>query len=393
MMVDTRSRSGAPRLSQRPLSRGLRVYQKIAIVFVVMSFLLLLGVLYLSISSATIFVTPTAKVVSATVPIDLTSNPSLLGQAGGVVLAESFTKAKQFNLPAEGGTPVEAKSSLKVTLINETSSTQPLVVNTRLLSEEGILFRLDGPVNIPANGQLDTTAHADLPGASGDIAPSQFTIPGLPANLQDDIYAVSVEPASGGVSYIHVVSQANLDEAEKELTQEILSEAKLAMRAKVDTKLTGDSYTVETVERVSDTPPGTQAGTFNISLTVKVTGVYFDEAALAAAAKADLVSQLPDGYDLLSVNTDGLQVTVGATNLAKGTATVSVYLDGTAVISTSSDVLDKDRLVGKSANEIITLLQASDYIQDVSITFTPFWLKRVPTLKDHIKIIVEEPAK
>jgi hypothetical protein len=147
------------------------------------------------------------------------------------------------------------------------------------------------------------------------------------------------------------------------------------------------------VERVSDTPPGTQAGTFNISLTVKVTGVYFDEAALAAAAKADLVSQLPDGYDLLSVNTDGMQTTVGTTDLSKGTASVSVYLDGTAVISTSSDVLDKDRLIGKSANEIIALLQSSDAIQDVSITFTPFWLKRAPTLKDHIKIIVEEPAK
>ncbi len=393
MMADTRSRSGAPRLSQRPLSRGLRVYQKIAIVFVIISFLLLLGVLYLSISSATIKVTPKPQVVSATVAIDLNSAPSLIGQAGGVVLSQSFTKAKQFSLPAEGGTPVEAKANVKVTLINETGSAQPLVGNTRLLSEEGVLFRLDSAVNIPANGQTDTTAHADLPGAGGDIGPTQFTIPGLPANLQDDIYAVSVEKASGGVSYIHVVTQANLDEAEKELADEILEEAKLVLREKVDAKLTGESYTVEVVERVSDTPPGTQAGSFNISLTVNVTGVYYDEVSLAAAAKAQLVEQLPTGYDLLEANTKGLQVTVGTVDVAKGTASVSVYLDGTAVISTSSDVLQKDRLIGRSPEEIIALLKASEAIDDVSITFTPFWLKRVPTLKDHIQIIVEEPSK
>lgn len=389
MMADLKSKSGAPRLSQRPLSRSLRVYQKVAIVFVVISFLLLLGVLYLSISSATIKVTPRAQVVSATVPIDLTSKPSLLGQAGGVVIQESFTKAKQFTLPAEGGTPVEAKSGVSVSLINETGSAQPLVVNTRLLSKEGVLFRIDSATNIPANGSAEVMAHADLPGKTGDIGPTQFTIPGLPANLQDDIYAVSVDPSVGGVSYIHVVSEENLTEAEKELLDEILEEAKVTLSSKIDVKLTGASYNIETMKKVSDTEPGTQTGTFNISLTVNVTGVFYDQVSLAAAAKAQLVEQLPVGYDLIKSNDEGMQVTIGTVDIAKGTASVSVYLDGTAVISTSSDVLQKSRLMGRSPDEIITLLKASNAVEDVSITFTPFWLKRVPTLQDHIQVIVE----
>ena len=392
MMADSR-KSGAPRLSQRPLTRSLRVYQKVAIVFVVISFLLLLGVLYLSISSATVKVTPKAQVVSVTVPIELTSKPSLLGQAGGIVIQESFTKAKQFTLPAEGGTPVEAKSGVMVSLINETGSAQPLVGNTRLLSKEGVLFRIDAATNIPANGSADVMAHADIPGKTGDIVPTQFTIPGLPANLQDDIYAVSVDPSFGGVSYIHVVSQENLTEAEKELSDEILEEAKMTLRSKVDAKLTGESYSIETTKKVSDTEPGTQAGTFNISLTVNVTGVFYDRISLADAAEAQLVEQLPVGYDLIKSNDNGMQVTIGTVNLAKGTASVSVYLDGTAVISTSSDVLQKSRLMGRSPDEIITLLKASNAVEDVSITFTPFWLKRVPTLQDHIQVIVEDPAK
>ena len=119
MMADSRYKSGAPRLSSRPLNRSLRVYQKVAIVFVAVSFLLLLGVLYLSISSATIKITPLTQVVSTTVPIELTSHPTLNGQAGGVVVQESFTKAKQFTLPAEGGTPVDGQSTVKVSLIND----------------------------------------------------------------------------------------------------------------------------------------------------------------------------------------------------------------------------------------------------------------------------------
>lgn len=393
MVAEIKYKSGTPRLSARPLSRSLRVYQKVAIVFVIFSFLLLLGVLYLSISSATIRVVPNAQVVSATVPIELNSNPTQLGQAGGVVLQQTFTKAKEFTLPAEGGTPVEAKAGVTVTMINETGSAQPLVANTRLLSEEGVLFRIDSAVNIPAGGQVEAMAHADVPGAAGEIAPTQFTIPGLPVSLQSSVYAVSVSAATGGVSYIHVVSQENLDEAEKELSEEILAEAETALRAKVDAKLTGESYSLEVTERVSDTPPGTEAGKFNISLTVSVTGVFFDQTSIAAAAKAQLIEQLASGYDLVSVNTEGLQMTIQSVDVEKGTASVSVYLDGTAVISTSSDILDKDRLIGRSPEEIITLLKASDAVDDVSITFTPFWLKRVPTLKDHITIDIEEPTQ
>ena len=135
---------------QKPLSRGLRIYQKIAILFVVAALFLLLAVLYLSISQATILVTPSSQIVNTTVAAEIATDASAVGQVEGLVIQESVTKAKTFWLPEEGATAVEAKAGGTVTLINETDADQPLVATTRLLSEEGVLFRLDEGTTVPA---------------------------------------------------------------------------------------------------------------------------------------------------------------------------------------------------------------------------------------------------
>ena len=373
------------------MSRSLRVYQKAAIVFMIVALLLLLAVLYLSVSQATITVVPNQRVVSTTVSVEVASKPRALGQVSGYVIEDTFAKAKTFEIPEEGGTPVEQKAGGTVTLINETSSSQPLVATTRLLSEEGVLFRLDEAVTIPANGTVDAVAHADEPGLMGEIGPTQFTIPGLSTSLQEVIYAVSVEPMTGGVQYITVLSQEHLDQAVSDLEQDILEEAKNMLKERFDAEtFDGEVYISEVNEKVSDTEPGTETGSFNVSLTTKVTGVFYSTDLLANYAEADLFTRVSSGHELTSVNAKGLQVEVQSVDPEAQTATLSIYLDGLAILSTSADVLDLDRFVGKSGDEIVTMLESSDAIKEASVSFTPFWLQRVPRLKDHIKIIVEK---
>lgn len=375
---------------ERPLSRSLRVYQKIAIVFVVIAFLLLLGVLYLSISQATIRVTPNPQVVSANVSAEITLNAATVGQIEGLVAVETVEKAKLFTLPEEGATAVQAKSGGTVTIINETGSDQPLVATTRLLSEEGVLFRIDEGVTVPANGQVNTVAHADLEGASGDIGPTQFTIPGLAESLQDDIYAVSVNSMEGGVQYVRILSQSDLDEAQKELENEIIEDAKTLLRASSEgSAYDGEAFEIEVLAQKSDTEPGTEAGSFTVSLTAKVTGVFYTVDTVQKYAVTSLYGQAPNGYQVSSANESGAQVTLQSVDSSRGVATVNVYLDGYATVAPNNELLDKSRFTGRSAKEVSTLLMASDAVSEVSVSFTPFWLKRVPTLKDHIKIIVE----
>ena len=376
--------------SGKPLSRSLRIYQKIAIAFVIVSFILLLFVLYLSISSATIRITPVPQVASSNFSVEVVPEALQEGQISGYVLNADFQKAQEFYLPEEGADPVEGSAGGIVTLINETSNDQALVATTRVLSEEGILFRLDEAISVPAGGQVDAIVHADETGLAGEVGPTQFTIPGLSLSLQDVIYAVSIDSMTGGVKYVRVLTDSDLEDAAATLEAEILEGAKTELAELVDVdEFDGVTYLIEEIERVVDQELGVEVGSFTASLTLSVTAVYYSGEALQDYAVADLQSRISENYDLAQVSEDGAQVEIRSADIESEEATLNVYIDGTAVISSSSDVLDKDRLVGRSPSEVITILQASELIEDVSVAFTPFWLKRVPTLKDHIKIIID----
>lgn len=370
------------------------MYQRIAVGFVVGTFFLLLVVLYLSIARATIHVVPNPKLVSVKASVNVVPVPVNEGEMTGIVVEDSFSQTKTFALERDGGTPVEQKAGGIVTLINKTATAQTLVPTTRLLSEEGVLFRIDGYTNVPANSQVDVMVHADLPGLSGESGPTQFTIPGLPALLQDDIYAVSVEPMTGGVAYVQLLSEQDVNDAVNSLTDEMVAAAKITLADGVDRSVfPGEAYSVEVTERKSDTQPGTEIGSFTVTVTARIAVVYYSELLLADHAVSELAKRLPTGYEMGTINRDGMQVTVDAADETRGTASLSVYLDGVATVAESADIFAKERFVGRSPHEVTTLLSASEAVQSSSVTFTPFWLKRVPTLKDHIGVEVKKLAE
>lgn len=378
-------------VGKKPLSRSLRLYQRIAVAFVAVTFVLLIAVLYLSVSRATIRVVANPKIVSVTAVADVVPTPVDEGEIAGSVVGKRLTKTKTFTLPAEGAQAVEAKASGVVSLINETSASQQLVATTRVLSASGVLFRLDKGVTVPANGQIDATVHADVAGTSGEVGPQHFTIPGLNATQQQKIYAVSVNPMVGGVQYIRSLTEQDVADAVENMKGEMIADAKTELSAGVDrAQFDGESYYTSVVSTDTDAEIGTVAGTFSLTMTMDVSAVYFSNELVETYAQSLLSKKVSDGYELTKTNLDGIQVTVESISTRDSEARVSVYLDGNSRISLSSPTLSKDRFVGRAPNEVLTLLRSSDAVKDVSVSFTPFWLKRVPTLKDHIKIVVED---
>lgn len=376
--------------SSQPLSRSLQVYQRIAVAFVFMTFFLLLAVLYLSISRATITVIANPRVVSIDTEVKAVADPANDGELSGVVMKQSFTTQEVIALPSDGATATEEKAGGTVTLINESGTAQPLVGTTRLLSKDGVLFRIDASTVVPAKGQINVIAHADKPGLSGEIGPTQFTIPGLPESSQKVIYAVSVDQMKGGVSYKRVLTQKDIDDAVSSVSTALYEQAKTTLSSSIDRSVfTGESYSMVVASQGADAAAGADVGSFTVTVAIDVTAVYYDGNAVKQYALSQLYARVPDGYAPQNISADATQITVKSADVKQKSATLGVSLEGKAVLSLDSQLLNKDRFVGRAPNEVLTLLRASDAVKDASVGFTPFWLERVPTLKDHITIVVK----
>lgn len=373
-------------------SPSLKLYRRIAIAFVVVTVVLLGVVLLLSTVKASISIVPNTESVSTEFITDVVASPNEASDIPGRVLEVTVEQAKEFTVDAdseESGVP--AKAGGTVTIYNTSSIQQPLVATTRLLSEDGVLFRIDESVVVPAGGSVDVMAHADETGLDGEIDPTTFTIPGLNESRQEEVYAESTSAMTGGMEYVAVVSAEDLADAEEVLAAEMRTAAREELREILETTYNGEVWFDEITEKVSDTEPGTETGKFTISLSMTVTGVFYDSEKLQSIAEGKLYENLNQGYELVSIDRDNMVVTVEKYDAEEEVANVRVSLDGSMIISPANALLDKDNFVGLNAVQINEQLVSEGIAASVEVNLFPFFLNKVPGLKDHIEIEVMEP--
>jgi hypothetical protein len=370
-------------------SPSLNFYRRIAVGFVVAVSLMLGAALYVSMVSATIRVTPVTNIVKTEFLVDVVKTPTRDSEVRGTVVAATVGKSRTFASSGDGAKEIEEKAAGLVTIRNTSSRSQPLVATTRLLSPEGTLFRLDDGVTVPAGGSVTAAVHADVPGASGNAGPTRFTIPGLSASLQALIYAESATAFAGGVRTVSVIGQQDIDRSALALRGALEEEAKAALRAQAGGAYGGETFAFEVLEQSSDVQAGAETSEFELTMSVQASGVFFDREALESVAVRKLYEQIDAGSEFAALDGSSVQVTVDSANRDAGTANVRVYLDGTARPSVTSESLDSARFVGMTEDEIGKLLAEENVATKVDVEFTPFWLSRVPRLKDHIEVLIE----
>ncbi len=372
-----------------PPAPSLNMYRRIAVGFVVAVALMLGAVLFVSSVSATIRVTPVKTTLKAEFLADVVKTPTKDTEVRGAVVSATVGKSGSYAPSGQGTKQVEAKSAGTVVIHNTSQKVQPLVATTRLLTADGVLFRIDKDVSVPAGGSVETGAHADVVGATGDIPPTRFTIPGLSESLQKLIYADSAAAFTGGVSTISVVSQQDIDQSALTLRNELEEQVKTALRAQASETFSGEAYSFEILDQTSDVQAGTEAGAITLTMSIKGTAVFFDKDALKGTAARKLYSELRPGQEFGTLNTDAVQASVDKADPATGLANVHVYLDGEASVSAASKSLEPGRFAGLSATDVKSLLVKEGIATDVSVSFTPFWVTRVPQLKDHVNVEIE----
>ncbi len=365
---------------------SLRLYRRIAVSFVVLALVLLMTVIYVSTVEAVIRITPSSEIVKTEFLLDVVKTPVRDNEIRGRVLSAIVTKTETYLPSGDGIQEVVGTSRGTVTLHNETGADQTLVRTTRLLAPDGTLFRLDRQVNIPARGTVDAPVYADQPGKSGDLAPTKFTIPGLYPEKQKVVYATSSKGFTGGLSRVAAIGQADIDRAAGTLKEQLEAEAKAQLRTRAGSELGGESYSVDVVSQTSSVAAGAQAGSFDLTMSVRVVGAFFDQVGVQDLASRALFQALPAGKRFAEVNASGLQTAVEKVNLTEEKANVRVYLDGRAIPSASAASLDAARFAGMTEDEVRKTLMDEGVATQVDVVFAPAFIRRVPRLKDHIRV-------
>ncbi len=280
----------------------------------------------------------------------------------------------------------------EVIIVNDSNQGQVLVANTRILSPDGLIFRLTNRVNVPAQQKLKTTVKADKPGEKYEIGPTTFTIPGLSPLLQKKIYAESKTLMTGGVKRAGIVMQKDIDEARDLLKEKLLKQNLDELKQKFSSPIV-DKIVIqpEIVSFVPDVKADEEKDSFTAKMTLKTTAILVREQSLLSQAEEELAKKLPPDQEILKINSKTFTYRIKSYDPEKQNAVFELYLAGQAILSSQSEKLNKNKFFGLTPRAIKNYLSTIEGVDNVKVTFSPFFLKKAPDSEK--RIIIKIKAK
>lgn len=366
----------------------IKVYKRISVGFIILTVILLFFVMYMALSRGTVIIQPKEEVIQA----DLVVGVKEFNLGDNDIYGKFATTSISGEGVFSATTDVELVPDVAegtVMIYNKSTNNQILIPTTRLLSESGVLFRLKDKINVPAGSSIVAEIYADKEGAEGNLEPTTFTIPGLSSDLQKKIYAEAKEPITGGLVSASAISEEDVATASIKLRESLILQVSEDLKNALNVEGLFDNmaFTSKVTAQKIDSSAG-KSNEFKLLMDLDVIGVAYSDA-LKKEAEKTLNHMVTSDKVLISSNIAELKPVVEKYNAENGSATLKVALIGKTVINDKIAILDKAKLAGKSRDEVNDYLTNYPSIESVEIRFFPFWLKSLPTLRDHIKIIVK----
>ena len=242
---------------------------------------------------------------------------------------------------------------------------------------------------MPAGASVKASVYADKEGKGGEIGPTRFIIPGLAKNLQNKIYGKSALPMVGGTKKIAVIAQKDIDDAAENIRSDLLNEASAKLKPLLtNSQLSNLVYTDSFKVKEANVKEGDFAENFKIKMELEVVGASYGDSLQNQAAKT-LANMISSDRKLVSSNILEAKPIIERYNLDEKSAHLKINLSGKTIINSNSAIFDKEKLTGLTEEEVKKYLDKYIGIKNVEINYFPFKTKRMPRLRDHIKIVVK----
>ena len=394
----------------------------------IMSLSLLLFIFYFTVSKTYVYITPQISVRPISANIIFSQGSGSLIQPKNMVQMKKTALNVDYmmNFKLDTIDPNSATNARgQVTLYNELSADQTLKPNTRFVTDNGVVFRTDGWVNIPASktdngitqiGTVDATIRADLSdeagkviGARGNIlANTLLTIPGLKFN-RDKVYAKAKENFDGWTDpKIHIITDDELKKLKGILHEKLATTARAKLQSWIDESNTksGNDYAMmigstvslagEVINIDGNKKVGDLTNDVDLKWTINITALLYDRKSTIAYLTAIFREKLLYGTDKeLGIHDDTLRLT-NIVSRSDDDSTIKATMEMNATITydlenATNDLTKRMKLIiaGLSSNEAKTRLINEWHVREVEIKFSPFWMTHVSSNMDNIEFVIK----
>lgn len=337
-------------------------------------------------SGATVEVTPSASTVSA-------SGSYTASAQGGTLPFQIITadKIATQSVQSSGSQEVSSVATGSITITSTEATAQRLVATTRFEDPNGLIFHIKNGVTVPAHGSVQAAVYADQPGATYNIGPSTFTVPGLTGAAHAEVSGTSASSMTGGASGEQPVVASATDAATR-------ASLKTALAPDLNNQLAGEvpqGYVLlpgASATTYQDLAPVASATTGMVDIKEEgtITAVVMPNAALAAALAMQVEADGYDGAALTIQNPNSLTLTP-ATGLPAATDTsFSFSLSGTAsLLSTIDPNQIASAVAGKTRTAAEVALTNYPSVKQAVLILRPFWESTFPEDPAKITVVIE----
>ncbi len=369
---------------------GANLYVKFITIFVVLAVALILVISYFSFSRAVIEIKPRLSSVTTDFIADIETQSETVaeGKLKGFLFNTEVSINDSFD--ATGTKDAEGNVIGQVKLINDREVGQPLIATTRLLTADGVLLRIKNRVDVPAKGSVMADVYADNPSAFETLAPSKFTIPGLATDLQKVVYAESAATLKSKPGSIKVMKSVDLAMAKDAVANKIYTEAINRFNTEVGKDFVAVIVDKKLVDEKVSAKVDDMVDTFTVEQKINVTLIGLKNDQIMSASSTRLKQLVSGERDLRSIKMENLTYVVQNYNAETKTANVKIHAEGETSLKADSKILDKSKLAGLSTRGVELYLSSFDEIETVKVTLSPFFVTKVPSLADHVSIIITE---
>lgn len=366
--------------------------------------LLIIGVyLFFKLPKADIAIWPKVDTLSFQQTIKADKSVDSIDVVKSVIPAQYFqaTKKNAQDFPATGNASDEGRASGTITIYNKYDPPTPFTfkAGTHFMSDSGKLFVASQKIVVPAAkksggkitpGSVQVTIQAVEGGSDYNIAPANFSIPGLKGtSYYYSINAVSTSPMSGGYAgKVKKVTDDDIQGAKDVLTKKTVDDAIAALKNQVssDYILLPNAVFSNVTEASTQTKAGTIADNFNYQVTVTASTLAFKKADIDQFAREYIISKTPEGKKILD---DSFKVDYSASVVDVSGGKATINSDFSAGVYQS---IDKNSLTlslpGENADQIKQTINSSlgDQISGIKVKFWPFWVNSAPNNQKAINI-------